>query len=1355
MRDRAALYDAVRDRLEAFFDGAEPNPLHGRAAARDAAALGEVADLETDIDAAYLLGSFHWYRHQTTFDDDIHPTEYEPAITPLAIAYQANPELVPDTLYEYFAEALAGGKLPLNANAQTYRGGQLLAEFESTGILSVLVASVEHLRSALAATAEDSPELSGRLSNLCVVLRMAADHLGPAALLAEAIDVGRAAVACAPNDEDRLTAQANLAAALADQSAKTGETAHLREAIEIGRATVAATPSGRLRARHLANLAGFLVALFRRTDRLDALVEAVRTARDAVAGFDPHTPDREPALSFLGDCLEQFATRTADASAMDEAVAVTRDALTACAEDSPYRAGAVSQLADRLLSRFRLTGDAASIREALPLARAAVAATPPDAPFLAARLSNLCRALAGMHELTGESALLAECVDVQRSAVERADPQSADHGVYLCDLGMHLADLAELTDDRGTLDEAVAVLRVGVTATPADHPNHAIHLRGLSNALESRSARTGDPADLDEALATARAALAACPTGRPDRGSFQSSLANTLSAVFDRTGDGARLDEAAALLRAAVEDSRPEDPFLPMELGNLGGVLIKFFDLRGDARPLAEAVAAYRAALAAVDGSHPERPTLALGLANALATLAERTDELSLLAEAVDLLRAAIDRAGSDHPQNRLCRYNLAIHLTSLYDATGDTALLDESVATLRAVVAATPADDPALAGHLSGLGNALLTLGRNAGRAGAVEQAEVELRAALAATPPQHADRAMRLHNLGNALSARYRETEDPAVQLEAERCYTEAGGSAAAPVRQRISSYRALSRVALDGPRGTAGVLAAVEAAVELLPRAAARSLGRRDREHLLGLWSALPGQAAAAAVAAGRPERAVELLEQTRGLLVADAVNARSGESARLRARDPALADEFDALQSRLGALESADGAMAGTRLVAAAAETRALHSVARAADADRLRDQAHHDAYAQWAGLLTRIRRLDGFAGFLRPPDLSTLTEQAREGPIVFVYAAPTRSDALIVTADESEPVRVVPLPGLSPDEVVRQAERLLTACHSAHFRDLDPTATAIRQRESDSETVHAILAWLWDTVAGPVLDALGHTSTPASPERPEEWPRLWWCPIGPLAYLPLHAAGHHEISPRPAASAASAAPRTVLDRVVSSYTTTIRSLASGRGRPAPPRSSGPLIVAVPHAPGTAPLPGAAAEAKLIRALSPSAHVLPRPTRDTVLDLLPLHRLAHFACHGATDWADPAASHLVLPDHATAPLTVLDISSLRLDADLAYLSACSTTVTNVDLANEAVHVTGAFHLAGYRHVLGTLWSADDRAAATFADLFYRGLLRPDGTLDAARAPFALHRATRTMRARHRPTPELWAAFTHTGG
>ncbi len=69
-------------------------------------------------------------------------------------------------------------------------------------------------------------------------------------------------------------------------------------------------------------------------------------------------------------------------------------------------------------------------------------------------------------------------------------------------------------------------------------------------------------------------------------------------------------------------------------------------------------------------------------------------------------------------------------------------------------------------------------------------------------------------------------------------------------------------------------------MEEVVRLLPMTASRGLRRLDREHALKAFTGAASQAAAAAVSAGQPVRAVELFEHARGFLLAEAMGGRSG-------------------------------------------------------------------------------------------------------------------------------------------------------------------------------------------------------------------------------------------------------------------------------------------------------------------------------------------------------------------------------------------------------------------------------------------------------------------------------------------
>jgi CHAT domain-containing protein len=259
--------------------------------------------------------------------------------------------------------------------------------------------------------------------------------------------------------------------------------------------------------------------------------------------------------------------------------------------------------------------------------------------------------------------------------------------------------------------------------------------------------------------------------------------------------------------------------------------------------------------------------------------------------------------------------------------------------------------------------------------------------------------------------------------------------------------------------------------------------------------------------------------------------------------------------------------------------------------------------------------------------------------------------------------------------------------------------------------------------------------------------------------GLLSFLPLHAAGHHDTWQR-------AVPLTVIDRAVSSYTPTIRAL--GHARRSHLSDAGPtgdggsgqrmVVVAMPRTPSASDLPGAQAEAaSLARRFADRATVLvggdPDPgrnaTRQTVSNALPAARWAHFACHGQANLANPSASCLLLAD---GPLTVVEVARLRLDrTELAFLSACETARPGDRLPDEAIHLASALQLAGYRHVVATLWPIGDRIAVSFAENFYTAAGLDHGADDVAAA---VHSVTMRLRRRWRRHPSVWASHIHTG-
>ena len=107
----------------------------------------------------------------------------------------------------------------------------------------------------------------------------------------------------------------------------------------------------------------------------------------------------------------------------------------------------------------------------------------------------------------------------------------------------------------------------------------------------------------------------------------------------------------------------------------------------------------------------------------------------------------------------------------------------------------------------------------------------------------------------------------------------------------------------------------------------------------------------------------------------------------------------------------------------------------------------------------------------------------------------------------------------------------------------------------------------------------------------------------------------------------------------------------------------------------------------------------------------------------------------------------------------NAPLAYLSACSTAEIKVRiLADESIHLASVFQLAGFMHVVATLWLADDDAAVEIAGKFYEGLEFYDRQLfdqrESGSMTYALHYAV--LHYRNIPGNSMavakWAPFIH---
>ncbi|MGW1061192.1 CHAT domain-containing protein [Micromonospora rubida] len=966
----------------------------------------------------------------------------------------------------------------------------------------------------------------------------------------------------------------------------------------------------------------------------------------APAGAFPELPD----LTVLGELWEQafvllepWMAAGADPHFLELVVRLARNAVAGARPGHPQRVSRLSFLNAAAQRLFEQNGNVAALDEAIAAGRSAMSEAAGDDPNLAGYLTHLADSLRVLFERDGDVAVLREAVAIGRQAVRALGDDHDRRYLPLTSLGTALLLLYRRVGAVALLDEAVEACRAAAAAAPEGIAASAV-LANYSAVLQDRIERTGDQSTLNEALAVTRRAVSAAPDGSPMRLSCLYNLANLLQAQFERSGDVRALDEAIEVMRFVVDATPPEHPDAPLHGGLLGRQLRVRFELTGYSGALDEAIFYGHQGVAATPADHVNRLPYLNNLAVALKTRAQQTGDLDDLRQVIELNRLAARTAVGVGAYEALTLSNLTSALGQYAEYTGDSALLEEAIAIGRAAVGAAAEDHSRRA------------------------VCEINLARVLAAH--NSLDEA-----IGLLAAAALRPTAQPSIRVEAAQGWGRLG------MRNR-QVERALQGYTV---------------AVELLPQLATRGLSRADASRWLVEYSELASDAAACALEAGRPDRAIELLEHGRGVLLAQALEARS-DLTELREVDAELADRFEFLCG-------------------------CLDSVADDETPDRRREQA-----VELEALLARIRSLPGQELFLLPPDAAALTAQAHDGPIVLVNVSRYRSDAIIVTTGG---VLVRELPDLDPGSVAGQQTAMRDALNVRH----GPTAAELTMLET--------LAWLWDKVAGPVLERLSMLGA-------EPWPRIWWIPCGPLAALPLHAAGHHLDESGPGR-------RTVLDRAVSSYTPTVRTLAHSRARTMPVRSNPPRMLAVvmPGTPQAPDLPGARQEFRQLSRLFPAIEGLvgPAATRDAVLSRLPSSPWVHFACHATTDPDDPSNNQLLVHDHASHPLRVVDMSSLNMaGTEFAYLSACSTAVTAAKLANESIHVVSACQLAGYPHVVGTLWEIDDSFATTVAERVYEDLAA--GGFDAAQAGTCLHRAVRLTRDRYPRNPILWAAYIHAG-
>jgi tetratricopeptide (TPR) repeat protein len=881
-----------------------------------------------------------------------------------------------------------------------------------------------------------------------------------------------------------------------------------------------------------------------------------------------------------------------------------------------------------------------------------------------------------------------------RNVQKYIDAMSEDHperSTLLHTLGVRLSAKYFKTGEMADLDEALRVIRLAVDGTPRDHPDWLTRSFLLIDTIGDKYSETRVMAYHNEATQLKRDIIKAIPPDHSHLPMLLNWLALGLWTDYSTTGAIADLDEAIEAARQAVHSNIQDSPD-PVAYSNTLGVLLSHrFDRIGAIADLDEAIQLLQGMLEAIPEDESGPASYLINLAIFLRNRYSRTRVMADIEESIRLARRAIE-APEDSLDQGKCLHALAAAFRERYLVTEEIDDLEESIHVSRLAVTSVPERHPDMPTLLDAYGSGLRDRYRKTGARADLNESIEFAREALKVGEENDPERAGWSNSLAFGLGERYSITGAISDLQEAISHHKSALNQSSADITTRIDAgvsafyYYAITRDWLQAYE-------TAEFTIRLIPKLASRSLKNSDKQHMLR--RGIPGLASRAAAAALYAEKgpiaAINFLEQGRGVLAASVEELRT-DILDLRVKHPKLAEQFTRLQDQLELSATRDAFLTDESL-GSSWQARASHCYNAGNDFDKL---------------IIDIRKRPEFKDFLLAPGEAEIRNAARCGPIVIINSSGYRCDALLI---EHHQIRSLALPHLKTEDVEEKALR-------------------------GGLGSPKVLSWLWDAVTSPILNALELTQPPSN----DKWPHIWWIPTGLLSKFPLHAAGRH----------GEGSTETVLDRVMSSYSSSIKAIIHGRrhcvSEDTQTALNHMLLVTMQDTPQHNKLFFAKKETEVLQDICKSMSldpIEPGRRKQDIISYLPSCKIFHFAGHGHTDNNDPSQSYLLLEDWESENnrLTVATLMEMNLRERppfLAYLSACGTGEINDEtLLDESLHLISACQLAGFRHVIGTLWEVNDESCVDMAKITYEGMR--DGAITDESICRGLHKATRELRNR----------------
>ena len=565
-----------------------------------------------------------------------------------------------------------------------------------------------------------------------------------------------------------------------------------------------------------------LLVGFRNTRNPGDLDDAVKLMRRALEADSSNRTQRPPRLTNLASMLISRYGETRDLVDLDEAVSLCRQAMLSADTDPAHT---LMTLSGALQSRFEHQGNHADLDEAISVAQKILAVVPDDAGIRTIVLTSASAVLFTRYRLVSASVDdLDQAVEFSRQALQAVPPGHAP-GMQRANLGTLLGARYARLGLASDIEESIELGEQAERAVLRDDPSRPEHQFQRARSLWESFDRSGDIRPLDQAIDAIRQVLATGQLSENERGRRLHDYSAFLQGRYHRTGDLSDLDEAIASLREAHR-LLPGNPGL---LNRLGGALTARYQHAGEDADLDEAVRAGRAAIS----DQPATAALGHHLRNLARTLHVRfgkAQDLADLDEAIELATRSRDLAAqSPQAVDRGSTANLGGFLAEKAMHTRDHSDIARAIAVCTEAVSATPAD---------------------------------------------HRHRGAAQNNLAQALQLRFEHDGNPSDADQAFQLMQEAGRFPSSSPSDRMKAATDcghLSAKLADWRRATE----AFADGVQLLPHLASADLDRPTRTRWLGQAAGIGRNATACAIRAGDPGRAFALAEQSRAVLLSEAM------------------------------------------------------------------------------------------------------------------------------------------------------------------------------------------------------------------------------------------------------------------------------------------------------------------------------------------------------------------------------------------------------------------------------------------------------------------------------------------------